>query len=123
MQNLIETALRRLAEAKEFSACAELRRLAIELICANVLGLPPGAQTEAMTKEYGILLPGLIAVPVAVPGGTYSRALAAREYRREVGANVARLGQLGAYALTARARELDSRVLETYSRLRAQRRI
>ncbi len=51
------------------------------------------------------------------------RALAAREYRREVGANVARLGQLGAYALAARARELDGRVLDTYSRLRAQRRI
>jgi len=51
------------------------------------------------------------------------RALAAREYRREVAANVARLGQLGAYALAARARELDGRVLDTYSRLRAQRRI
>lgn len=51
------------------------------------------------------------------------RSLAAREYRREVGANVARLGQLGAYALAARARELDGRVLDTYSRLRAQRRI
>jgi len=51
------------------------------------------------------------------------RALAAREYQRQVGANVARLGQLGAYSLTARARELDRRVLETYGRLRAQRRI
>ena len=51
------------------------------------------------------------------------RSLAAREYRRQVGANVARLGQLGAYALTARARELDRRVLDTYERLRAQRRI
>jgi hypothetical protein len=51
------------------------------------------------------------------------RSLAAREYAHEVGANVARLGQLGAYALAARARELDGRVLDTYSRLRAQRRI
>jgi uncharacterized protein (DUF58 family) len=51
------------------------------------------------------------------------RSLAAREYQRQVGANVARLGQLGAYALTARARELDRRVLDTYGRLRAQRRI
>ena len=51
------------------------------------------------------------------------RALAAREHAREVDANVARLGQLGAYALAARARELDGRVLQTYSRLRAQRRI
>jgi uncharacterized protein (DUF58 family) len=51
------------------------------------------------------------------------RGLAAREYQRHVGANVARLGQLGAYAMTARARELDRKVLETYRRLRAQRRI
>ena len=51
------------------------------------------------------------------------RSLAAREYQRQVGANVARLGQLGAYALTARVRELDRRVLDTYGRLRAQRRI
>jgi uncharacterized protein (DUF58 family) len=51
------------------------------------------------------------------------RSLAAREYQRQVGANVARLGQLGAYSLTARARELDAKVLDTYGRLRAQRRI
>lgn len=51
------------------------------------------------------------------------RSLAAREYQRQVGANVARLGQLGAYSLTARARELDAKVLDTYERLRAQRRI
>ena len=79
MQDLIETALQRLARQKEFAACTELRRLSIELICANVLGLPPGSQTEAMTMDYGILLPGLIAVPVAVPGATYSRALLARD--------------------------------------------
>jgi uncharacterized protein (DUF58 family) len=51
------------------------------------------------------------------------RAFAAREYRRHVGANVARLGRLGAYAMTARARELDRKILETYRRLRAQRRV
>jgi uncharacterized protein (DUF58 family) len=51
------------------------------------------------------------------------RSFAAREYRRHVGANVARLGQLGAYAMTARARELDRKVLDTYRRLRAQRRV
>jgi hypothetical protein len=48
---------------------------------------------------------------------------AAREYRKHVEANVARLGRLGAYALTARARELDRKVLYTYRRLRAHRRI
>jgi hypothetical protein len=51
------------------------------------------------------------------------RSLAAREYQKHVAANIARLGQLGAYAMTARARELDRKVLDTYRRLRAQRRI
>ena len=51
------------------------------------------------------------------------RGFAAREYQRHVSANVARLGQLGAYAMTARARELDHKVLDTYRRLRARRRV
>jgi uncharacterized protein (DUF58 family) len=51
------------------------------------------------------------------------RSFAAREYQKHVGANIARLGHLGAYAMTARARELDRKVLDTYRRLRAQRRI
>ena len=51
------------------------------------------------------------------------RALAARDYRRGIGANVARLGRLGAYAMTARPSELDAKVLDTYRLLRAQRRV
>jgi uncharacterized protein (DUF58 family) len=51
------------------------------------------------------------------------RALAARDYRRHVEANVARLTQLGAHALVARPSELDRRVLSHYRLLRAQRRI
>jgi uncharacterized protein (DUF58 family) len=51
------------------------------------------------------------------------RSFAAREYRKDVGANIARLGQLGAYAMTARAHELDHKVLDTYRQLRARRRI
>jgi uncharacterized protein (DUF58 family) len=51
------------------------------------------------------------------------RSLAAREYRRNVAANVARLGRLGAYAITARPVEADRRVLDSYRRLRAQRRV
>jgi uncharacterized protein (DUF58 family) len=51
------------------------------------------------------------------------RSLAAREYRHDVAASVARLTQLGAQALTARPRELDRKVLARYDLLRAQRRI
>ena len=79
MQRLAESTLKRLAGAGEFSATFELRRLAIEAICWNLLGLPPGPDTEAITSDYGTLLAGLAApVPVAIPGTTYGRARAAR---------------------------------------------
>jgi uncharacterized protein (DUF58 family) len=51
------------------------------------------------------------------------RGLAAREYRRSIAANIARLSRLGAYAMTARSSELDRKVLGTYRLLRAQRRV
>src|SRR5439155_22193555 len=41
MQRLIESALSRLAQAWEFSAIVELRKLAIEAICGNVMGFSP----------------------------------------------------------------------------------
>ncbi len=50
-------------------------------------------------------------------------ALAAREFRRHVDSNVARLAELGAHALTARPRELDRKVLDSFRMLRAQRRV
>jgi cytochrome P450 len=77
MRRLIEGKLAQLTQAGTFSAVAELRRLAIEVICGNVLGLAPGPETEAMTRDYGIVVPGLIALPL--PGTTYGRALAARD--------------------------------------------
>jgi retinoid hydroxylase len=80
MQDLIESTLARLAGAGEFSACVELRTLAIEAICRNVMGLAPGAWTEAMTRDYGTLLAGLAsAVPVRVPGTPYGWAMGARD--------------------------------------------
>jgi cytochrome P450 len=79
MQRLIEGKLAQLAQAGTFSAIAELRVLAIEVICGNVLGLAPGPETQAMTRDYGIVVPGLIALPLSLPGTTYGRALAARD--------------------------------------------
>ena len=79
MQRLIESTLHRLSQSDEFPAVAELRRLAIEAICFNVMGLPPGPETEAITQDYGSVLTGLISLPVPVPGGPYGRARAARD--------------------------------------------
>jgi cytochrome P450 len=44
------------------------------------MGLEPGPVTEAMTRDYGLLLAGLAAtVPVRIHGTTYGRAMAARD--------------------------------------------
>ena len=51
------------------------------------------------------------------------RSLAARAYARQVRANIARLGALGALAMTARPEELDRKVLGQYRLLRAQHRV
>jgi cytochrome P450 len=80
MQRLVESRLERLAEVGEFPAMAELRQLALEAICRNVLGLPPGKEPEAMARDYGVLLAGIAApMPVRIPGTTYGRAMAARD--------------------------------------------
>jgi uncharacterized protein (DUF58 family) len=86
--------------------------------------------TRLLVPKHLPLIVGIEAEEVVELAGRASEewldpyeSLAAREYQRHVVANVARLGQLGAYAMTARARELDRRVLDTYRQLRSQRRI
>ena len=58
---------------------AELRKLAIEALCRNVLGLGRGPETEAICRDYALMLQGLVSVPVALPGTPYGRARAARD--------------------------------------------
>jgi cytochrome P450 len=79
IQRLIESTLGRLSRSGEFSATAQLRRLAIEAICWNIMGLPQGQETKAITRDYGILLRGLVSIPVPLPGTPYTRARAARD--------------------------------------------
>lgn len=78
MQRLIESTLSRLSDGGEFPAIVDLRRLAIEVIGANVMGLRPGRDTEAITADYVTLLAGFVSVPLPVPGTAYGRARAAR---------------------------------------------
>lgn len=79
LERLIGATLTRLAGSGEFSATAELRRLSIEAICANVMGLSPGPVTEAIRADYALVLTGLLSLPVALPGTPYARARAARD--------------------------------------------
>jgi retinoid hydroxylase len=63
----------------EFSATAELRKLSIECICRNVMAMEPGATTDAICRDYALVLKGIVSPPVAVPGTPYGRARAARD--------------------------------------------
>jgi cytochrome P450 len=80
LQQTIQAWLADHADDSPFPAMNALRRLAIDAICLNLLGLESGPQTEAITRDYGLLLAGLSAsVPMRIPGTTYGRGLAARD--------------------------------------------
>jgi retinoid hydroxylase len=79
MQRVIESHLSRLAAAGQVSATAELRRLAIDAIALNVMGLEPGPDTDAIAGEYAAVLKGLLSFPLAAPGTAYRRARIARD--------------------------------------------
>jgi cytochrome P450 len=79
IERLTEAALARLAERGEFSATAELRYLAVGEIALNVMGIEPGATTDAMARDCAATLIGIVSVAFALPGSTYARARAARD--------------------------------------------
>lgn len=79
MQRLIEAHLARMAEAGEVSATGELRRLAIDAISLNLMGLEPGPATDEVARDYGAVLKGLLSFPLAIPGTPYGRARSARD--------------------------------------------
>jgi cytochrome P450 len=62
MQRLIDDTLARLSQLEEFSAIEELRRLAIESICRNVMGLGAGRGHGRHQRDYGDVLTGLLSV-------------------------------------------------------------
>lgn len=62
-----------------FSATAELRKLSIECICRNIMGMEPGPETDAICRDYALVLKGIVSPPVAVPGTAYGKARAARD--------------------------------------------
>jgi cytochrome P450 len=79
MERLVGARLSRWSAATEFSATAELRKLAIEVICLNLLGLEPGPRTDRICRDYGLVLRGIVSVPLGIPGTQYGRARAARD--------------------------------------------
>ncbi len=79
MERLVGDRLDQWSRRSELSATAELRRLAIEIIALNLLGLPPGPRTDAVCDDYGRVLRGIVSLPLGIPGTPYGRARASRD--------------------------------------------
>ena len=79
LEPLVRATLERWAAAPEIGAVEETKRLALEGICRNVLGLEPGPVTDALRTDYGIITRGFTALPVNLPGTRFRKALAARD--------------------------------------------
>ncbi len=79
MHRLMTAAFARWSGADEISAVDAFKRSAIEIISANILGIEPGAETEALYRNYITVLEGMTSIPIAVPGTKYWRAKAARD--------------------------------------------
>ena len=52
----------------------DLRRLALESICASILGLGPGPTLEAVARDYVLVLAGFTSLPIPLPGTRFWRA-------------------------------------------------
>ena len=128
----------RAVESDTLEAALRVRRLVRHRCLAVVLtDLYESSSTSRLAQTARLLAPkhlpmmiGLLGDDIgALAGGEARewldpyRGLAAREYGRHVRANIARLGELGALAMTARPEELDRKVLSRYRLLRAQHRV
>jgi cytochrome P450 len=72
-RRMVRAALGRWAAAGEVRAVDETRKLAIETICAAVMGLEAGPALDAILADYGRVLRAFSALPIALPGTAYSR--------------------------------------------------
>jgi cytochrome P450 len=77
IERSVAAALERWAGEEETVWIPELKRLSIEVICATVMGIPPGAETEALRADYQHVLRAFSHLPVPLPGTAYSRGRAA----------------------------------------------
>lgn len=125
-------------ESDVLEAALEVRRL-VKHHCLTIVltDLYESTSTGRLAQTARLLAPkhlpmmvGLLGTEVATlaEGEAHDwldpyRGLAARAYARQVRANIAQLGALGALAMTARPEELDRKVLGRYRLLRSQHRV
>ncbi|MGZ5968795.1 MAG: cytochrome P450, partial [Polyangiales bacterium] len=66
-------------EGKELAVIEPLKRLALELIAGDVMSLEPGPVFDRFAQQYGVVIAGLAALPIDLPGTGYRKGLRARD--------------------------------------------
>jgi cytochrome P450 len=79
VQQTVEQSFRAWPAAGEMRWLDEMKRLAIEVICTTVMGMPTGNEMDRLREDYGILTNGFASLPINVPGTRYRKALQARD--------------------------------------------
>jgi cytochrome P450 len=78
IESMIARAFATWSGADEIRWLDELKRLAIEIICTTFAGLQPGAEMDALLRDYDVLMGGFATLPINIPGTPYHKALKAR---------------------------------------------
>lgn len=79
IEQTVESSFRAWPARGEMRWLDELKRLAIEVICTTVMGMPPGNEMDRLRADYGTLTDGFATLPINIPGTRYSKALKARD--------------------------------------------
>jgi cytochrome P450 len=79
VQSTIERHLARWGAQREVVVADAAQSLALEAICRNVMSIEDDAALDAIRRDYLIVAAGFNALPVKIPGGALSKALAARD--------------------------------------------
>ena len=57
----------------------EMKRLAIEVICSNIIGMARGQEMDQLRRDYMTVTSGFATLPINLPGTRYRKALQARD--------------------------------------------
>jgi retinoid hydroxylase len=79
MQTSIERAFTEWGGRGEIRWLDEMKQLAIEVICSNVIGMQRGEAMDVLRHDYGAVTNGFATLPINLPGTRYRKALQARD--------------------------------------------
>lgn len=79
IQKTTEDYAARWSKESEIRWVDEMKRLAIEVICSTVIGMPRGEEMDRLRRDYGVLTAGFATLPINIPGTRYRKALQARD--------------------------------------------